>query len=211
MKTIEIIGFKRANLGKKESKQLRLDSNVPCVMYGGKDQVHFYAPMFLFRDLVYTPNAHKVSLTVDNVKHECILQEIQYHPVNEMILHADFLELKSDKEVKMEIPVKFVGIAPGVQKGGKLIQKIKKIKVKALPDNLPDFIDVDISTLELNKSVKVGDISPQNYLIINNKSLPIATVEVPRALKGEKAEGEEAPAAGKAPAAKAPAEAKKTK
>lgn len=191
MKTIEIIGFKRANLGKKESKQLRLDSNVPCVLYGGKDQIHFYAPMFLFRDLVYTPNAHKVGLVIENTTYECILQEIQYHPVNEMILHADFLQLNAEKEVKMEIPVKFEGVAPGVQKGGKLVQKLKKIKVKSLPGNLPEFIDVDISTLELNKSVKVGDIKPQNYTILNNLNLPIASVEVPRALKGDVGEGED--------------------
>ncbi len=185
MKTIEIIGFKRANLGKRESKQLRLDSNVPSVLYGGKDQVHFYAPMFLFRDLVYTPNAHKVALTIENKTYECILQEIQYHPVNEMILHADFLELSAEKEVKMDIPVKFMGVAPGVQKGGKLVQKLKKVKVKALPANLPDFIEVDISKLELNKSVKVGDVIPNNFSLLVNKNLPIATIEVPRALKGD--------------------------
>lgn len=189
MKTIEIIGFKRANLGKRESKQLRLDSNVPSVLYGGKDQVHFYAPMFLFRDLVYTPNAHKVSLTVDNKTYECILQEIQYHPVNEMILHADFLQLNAEKEVKMEIPVKFIGVAPGVQKGGKLVQKLKKIKIKALPADLPDFIEVDINKLELNKSVKVGDVIPNKFTLLVNKNLPIATVEVPRALKGDAAGG----------------------
>ena len=190
MKTIEIIGFKRANLGKKESKQLREDSNVPCVLYGGTDQVHFYAPMFLFRDLVYTPNAHKVGLTVGNQTYECILQDIQYHPVNEMILHADFLQLRPDKEVKMEIPVSFVGTAPGVQKGGKLVQKLKKIKVKALPANLPDFINVDISNLDLNKSIKIGDLKDLNYTILNSKNLPIATVDVPRGLKGQAGEGE---------------------
>ncbi|HEX8548538.1 MAG TPA: 50S ribosomal protein L25/general stress protein Ctc [Cytophagaceae bacterium] len=189
MKSIEIIGFKRANLGKRESKNLRIDSNVPCVLYGGKDQVHFYAPMFLFRDLVYTPSAHKVELSVDNTKYTCILQDIQFHPVNEMILHADFLELNEDKEVKMDIPVKFVGTAPGVQKGGKLVQKIKKIKIKSLPKNLPDFIEVDIANLDLNKSAKIGDLTAENFTILNNKSLPIVTIEVPRALKGQ-AEGE---------------------
>ena len=187
MKTIEIIGFKRANLGKRESKDLRLDSNVPCVLYGGAEQIHFHAPMFLFRDLVYTPNAHQVALTVENKTYNCILQDIQFHAVNEVILHADFLLLNKDKEVKMDIPVKFLGTSPGVVKGGKLVQKIKKIKVKSLPANLPDFIEVDISNLELNKSVKVGDIKNTSVTILNNKSLPIATVEVPRALKGEAA------------------------
>ena len=192
MKTIEIIGFKRANLGKREAKDLRLDTNVPCVLYGGDEQIHFQAPMFLFRDLVYTPNAHQVALTVDNKTYNCILQDIQFHAVNEMILHADFLLLNKDKEVKMDIPVKFLGTSPGVVKGGKLVQKIKKIRVKSLPANLPDFIEVDISTLELNKSVKVGDIKNTTVTILNNKSLPIATVEVPRALKGEAAGGDDA-------------------
>lgn len=100
MNSLEIIGFKRANLGKRESKQLRLDANVPCVLYGGEDQVHFYAPMFLFRDLVYTPNAYKVDLTVEGKKYSCILQDIQFHPVNDMILHADFLLLKRIKKLK---------------------------------------------------------------------------------------------------------------
>ncbi|MFN3404828.1 MAG: 50S ribosomal protein L25/general stress protein Ctc [Cytophagaceae bacterium] len=184
MKTLEIIGFKRANLGKRVAKELRLDSNVPCVLYGGKDQIHFHAPMFLFRDLVYTPNAYKVKLTVEGTSHECILQDIQFHPVNEMILHADFLLLQADKPVKMDVPVKVTGTSPGVMKGGKLNIKLKKIKIKALPKNLPEAIEVDISNLELGKSIKIADLSSQSYQILNSKNLPIATVEIPRALKG---------------------------
>jgi len=204
MKTIEIIGFKRANLGKTEAKRLRMESNVPCVLYGGEGQVHFHAPMFLFRDLVYTPNVHKVKLTVEGKTTECILQEIQFHPVNEIILHADFLELKKDKAVKMDIPVSFVGQAPGVLKGGKLIQKLKKITVKATPENLPDFIEVDVSKLDLNKSVKVGDIKADKFEILNSKNIPVCSVQVPRALKVE----DETPSAN-APAAAAAPEAKK--
>lgn len=189
MKTIEIIGFKRANLGKKESRQLRTEANVPCVLYGGKDQIHFYAPMFLFRDLVYTPDAHKVKLTVDGSSHECILQDIQFHPVNEMILHADFLLLDEKKEVKMGVPVKISGTAPGVIKGGKMISKLKKVAIKALPKNLPDFVEVDISSLDLGKSFKVGDLKAESYTVLSNKNLPIVSIEVPRALKGEEGEG----------------------
>ena len=126
MKTLEIIGFKRANLGKQESKKLREEANVPCVLYGGKDQVHFHTPMYLFKDLVYTPNVHKVKLTVDGSSYECVLQDVQFHPVNDMLMHADFLLLQEDKPIKLDIPVTFVGQAPGVLKGGKLIQKLKK-------------------------------------------------------------------------------------
>ncbi|MCR6641020.1 MAG: 50S ribosomal protein L25/general stress protein Ctc [Sporocytophaga sp.] len=184
MNSLEIIGFKRANLGKRESKQLRLDANVPCVLYGGEDQVHFYAPMFLFRDLVYTPNAYKVDLTVEGKKYSCILQDIQFHPVNDMILHADFLLLKEDKEVKMDVPVRITGTSPGVIKGGKLISKLKKVKVKALPKNLPDFVEADISALEIGKSLRVSDLQTGNFTFLNNKALPVVSVETTRALRG---------------------------
>ena len=208
MKTLEIIGFKRANLGKQESKRLREEANVPCVLYGGKDQVHFHTPMYLFKDLVYTPNVHKVKLTVEGNSYDCILQEVQFHPVNDMLLHADFLLLQDDKPVKMDIPVTFIGQAPGVLKGGKLIHKLKKLTVKGLPKNLPDFIEVDVNNLEMNKSIKVGDIKTDKFTILNSKSNPICSVEVPRALKGmEDTATAGTPAA--APAAEKKAEAKK--
>ena len=190
MKTVEIIGFKRANLGKKESKDLRLEGNAPCVLYGGKEQIHFYAPMILFRDLVYTPDAHMVDLNIEGTEYKCILQDIQFHPVSETILHADFLQLFEKKAVKMDIPVKYEGTAPGVIAGGRLISKLRKITVKALPANMPDYITLDISKLGLGKSVKVADITPENYEILNNPAISIATVEIPRALRGKTA-GEE--------------------
>ncbi len=188
MKSLEIIGYNRANLGKKESKDLRAASHVPCVLYGGKEQVHFYSPMILFKELLYTPNVYQVNLNVEGKEYKCILQDAQFHPVNEIILHVDFLELDENKPVKMEVPVRFVGTAPGVQKGGKLISKLRKIQIKALPANIPDYIDVDVSNLELGKSVKVGDIKSENYTLLSNTSTPIATVEVPRALRGKAAE-----------------------
>lgn len=191
MKTVEIIGFKRANLGKKESKDLRAAGNVPCVIYGGKSQVHFHAPMILFRDLVYTPEARFVNLNVEGQLFKAILQDIQFHPVNEMILHADFFELNEKSPVKLDIPVKYKGVAPGVQKGGKLVTKMPKLSVKALPADMPDFIEVDVSNLDLGKTVKVGELREANYTILNNPMVSIASVEVPRALKGKGADGEE--------------------
>ena len=148
MQTIEIIGYKRANLGKNESKKLREDGNVPCVVYGGKEQVHFHAPMILFRDLVYTPGANFVKLNIEGEEKDVILQDIQFHPVSEVILHADFLELNDTKKVKMEIPVKIFGDSPGVQQGGKILMRIRKLSVMAYPKNMPEFIEVDISGLE---------------------------------------------------------------
>ncbi|QMU26799.1 50S ribosomal protein L25/general stress protein Ctc [Adhaeribacter radiodurans] len=188
MKTLEIIGFKRANLGKKESKDLRAEANVPCVLYGGSEQVAFYSPAILFRDLVYSPDVHIVDLNIEGTHYKAIMQDLQFHPVNEMLLHVDFLELKEDKEVKIEVPVRFVGVSPGVLSGGKLVAKLRKLKIKALPANLPDSIDVDISDLELGRSVKVGKIKAEGYTILSNPASPVATVTIPRALKQQQNE-----------------------
>jgi large subunit ribosomal protein L25 len=193
MKTVEIIGYKRANLGKSESKKLREDGHVPCVLYGGKEQHHFYAPMILFRDLVYTPEARFVQLNIEGQEFRAILQDIQFHPVSEVILHADFLELFEDKEIKMNIPIRDQGNAPGVQKGGKLIKKLRHLSVKALPANMPEYIDVDVSKLELGKTIKVANLEQNNYSILNNDPVSILMVTVPRALRrnGGHEEGEE--------------------
>jgi large subunit ribosomal protein L25 len=187
MKTIEIKGSKRANLGKVESAKLREEAMVPCVIYGGKEQIHVAIDMFSFRDFVYTPNVYKLAISVDGKKYNTILKEIQFHPVSDIILHADFLELNENKAVELNVPVKFVGTSPGVMKGGKLVQKITKLTIKALPNDLPDFIEVDISNLDLNKSVKVSEVSAKSVTILTNKSNPIATVTVPRGLKNEAA------------------------
>lgn len=187
MKQVEIIGYSRANLGKKGSKDLRLDSNVPCVLYGGESQLHFHVPMFLFRDIVYTGEACTVLLNLEGKQYKCVVQEVQYHPINEMLLHVDFLALDEKKEVKMNIPIKFEGTSPGVIKGGKLVQKVASLQVKALPKNLPDVIMVDISKLELAKSVKVGEIKTKDYAILNSKAIPVCTITIPRSLKQEEA------------------------
>lgn len=185
MKQVEIIGYKRANLGKKESAQLRTEAQVPCVLYGGTEVVHFSTPMFLFKDIIYTGDAVQALIHVEGKKYTAILQDAQFHPVSEMILHADFLELVPGKIVKMDIPVTFEGTAPGVLKGGRFNQKMKKLTVKATPDKLPSSITVDISTLELAKSVKVSDVKAEGFVILNAKSNPIATIEVTRSLKQE--------------------------
>jgi large subunit ribosomal protein L25 len=196
MKTLEIIGYQRANLGKKEAKRLRAEGNVPCVLYGGDEQIHFYAPMILFRPLVYTDQAHFVTLNIEGVEKRCILQDIQFHPVNEMIMHADFLELHEGKPVKMDIPVQLNGTAVGVTKGGKLMHKRHFLRIKALPKDMPDHIDVDVSKLDFGKSIKVKNVPKGNYQVMDNTAISIAVIEVPRALRGiasdeEEGEGEE--------------------
>ncbi len=195
MKIVEIIGYKRANLGKTESKRLRGESFVPCVVYGGKEQIHFSAPMILFRDVVYTPEARFVELNIEGEIKKAILKDIQFHPVSEVILHADFLELFEDKPIKMSIPVVTQGIAPGIQTGGRLIMKTPKIMIKSLPKDMPESINVDISKLELGKTIKVGDLAPQEYEVLTNQLVSICSVDVPRAMKGKTEEEEAAEAA----------------
>ncbi len=188
MKTVEIIGYKRANLGKTDSNALRLEGLVPCVLYGGKDQIHFQVPMSLFKSLVYTPDAQFVSVDIEGDERRCVLQAAQFHPVSDIVLHADFLELRDDRPIKMEIPVEPVGLAPGVSKGGKLLIKQRKLRLKGFPNDLPDKIQVDVSHLELGKSVKVKELPEGKYTILTGPSNPVITIEIPRALRGKKAE-----------------------
>jgi large subunit ribosomal protein L25 len=191
MKTVEIIGYQRANLGKKEAKRLRTEGNVPCVVYGGNEQLHFYAPMIMFRDLVYTADAHFAHLNIEGVEKQCILQDIQFHPVNEVIMHADFLELHEGKKLKMDIPVRLVGTPVGVGKGGKLMFKRRSLRIEALPKNMPEHLDLDVSKLDFGKSAKVGEVETGDFKILDDPSLSIAVIEVPRALRGASADEEE--------------------
>ncbi len=191
MKSVEIIGYKRANLGKTEAKRLRAEGYVPSVIYGGEEQVHFYAPMILFRELVYTDEAHFVNLNVEGEKFEAILQDIQFHPVSEIIMHADFLQLFRGTKIKMDIPVRPVGVPPGIQQGGKLIKKLRFLTIKALPKDMPEYIEIDVSQLGLGKSVKVGEIPTENFEILNSDLVTIMGIEVPRALRGKSVEDEE--------------------
>jgi large subunit ribosomal protein L25 len=183
MKTIEIIGYRRANLGKSESQRLRLEGNLPCVLYGGEGQVHFYSPMILFRDLVYTNEAHFVHLNIEGEECQAILQEVQFHPVSEMLLHADFLRISENRKIKMEIPARLLGKAPGVEKGGALIQKRTSLKVYGFPKDMPDHIDVDVSELDFHHAIKVADMKIQGLEFLDPKQSAIAAVEVPRAAK----------------------------
>jgi large subunit ribosomal protein L25 len=195
MRTVEILGYRRENLSKAETKRLREEGNVPCVLYGGKDHVHFYSPAILFRPLVYTPDVAYVKLNVEGQEYNCILKETQFHPVSENLIHADFVELNESKPIKMNIPVHFHGSAPGMLKGGKLMVKLRTLIIKALPANMPEFIDIDISHLELGKTVKVGEIQTNNFELLNNPQVSIASVSIPRQARLEDTEAEAAAAA----------------
>ncbi|MBX2962479.1 MAG: 50S ribosomal protein L25/general stress protein Ctc [Cyclobacteriaceae bacterium] len=208
MKTIEIVGYKRANLGKSESQRLRNEGFVPSVVYGGNEQVHFYAPMILFRELVYTNEAHFVHLNIEGEECKAILQEVQFHPVSEVILHADFLKIEDGRKIKMSIPLRLVGKAPGVEKGGTLVRKKATLKVTGFAKDMPDHIDVDVSALDFHHAVKVGDMKIEGLEFLDPKAAAIAAVEVPRAAKLA-TETTAAPAEGAAAAAPA-ADAKKS-
>ncbi len=210
MKTVEIIGYKRANLGKSGSQKLRDEGLVPCVLYGGPEQIHFASPMILFREAVYTNEAHFVHLNIEGEEAKAILQEVQFHPVSEILLHADFLRISDDRKIKMNVPIRLVGQAPGVAKGGALVRKRAALKVYGFPKDMPDHIDIDVSTLDFHHAIKVGDVTFENLEFLDPKQATIAAVEVPRAAKlaaedaaAAPAEGAATPAAGAAPAADA--------
>ncbi|MEQ8424754.1 MAG: 50S ribosomal protein L25, partial [Cyclobacteriaceae bacterium] len=194
-----------ANLGKADAQRAREEGNVPCVMYGGGEQVHFVAPMILFRELVYTNDAHFVHLNIEGEEHQAILQEVQFHPVSEIILHADFLQISEDRKIKMDIPIRLQGQAAGVSKGGTLVRKKASLKVYGFPKDMPEHIDVDVTELDFHHAIKVMDMQMPNLEFTDPKRSPIAVVEVPRAAKMA-AEEEAAAAAAAATASATPAE-----
>lgn len=158
MKSFQLTGTKRENLTKQGTKQLRDAGMVPCVIYGGIENVHFSAPILDFRHLVYSPDAHTVNITVDGAAYQAIVQEVQFHPVSDKLLHIDFLAIHADKNVIMEVPVKISGTSEGQKQGGKLLVKVRKLKIKSLPAFLPDAIEVDVTPLGIGQSVRVGDL-----------------------------------------------------
>ena len=168
MKSITIKGSQRESVGKVATKALRNAGKVPCVLYGGDKALHFSADELAFSKLVYTPNVYTATVELENgEKHEAILQDIQFHPVTDKILHIDFYQLFKDKEIIMEIPVRLIGTAPGVVDGGNLRFPYRKLKVKALPDNLPDFLNADISKLDIGDKLYVTELDEGNYSILH--------------------------------------------
>ncbi len=185
MRKIEIVGYKRTSLGTKSAKDLRNDALAPCVLYGGKDVVHFAVPMILFRELLYTPEVSEVELNIEGEIRRAIVQDAQFHPVNEMILNVDFLEIVEGKAIKIDVPIKVIGNSPGVIKGGKMVQKLRKVTLKGLVQNIPDFVTADITGLDLGQTIKVSKLSVENVEILNPLSNPVATIDIPRALRGK--------------------------
>ena len=196
MKSITINGSQRESVGKSSTKALRNAGKVPCVVYGGEKPVHFSADEISFSKLVYTPDAHTVVVSLDGKEEiNAIIQDIQFHPVSEKILHVDFFQLFENKEINMTIPVKFSGNAPGVRlEGGLLFKNKRKLYVKALPKNLPDFISVDISNLHLNDKITIQDLLNNDYVFVHPENMVVCQVKMSRAslsLTTGEEEGEE--------------------
>ncbi len=183
MKSITIDGSKREHVGKKASKALRNAGKVPCVIYGGESPIHFSAPEIAFSKLVYTADAHTVVVSFENGdKIDAVLQDIQFHPVSDKIIHIDFFQLHEGKEINMVIPVKIQGTAPGVRDSGGLLSRNKrKLTVRALPKNLPDFLLADVSTLKLNDSITVADLSEDIFKILHPDTQVVCQVKMSRA------------------------------
>jgi large subunit ribosomal protein L25 len=216
MNTITIEGQLRTGIGKQAARQLRSEGKVPGVIYGGSQEVNFSAPVAAFKNLVYTPNFQLVDIQLEGKSYRCILKDIQFNKVSDELAHVDFMELVEDKKIVATIPLKFTGAAIGVKDGGKLITKMKALKVKTFPKYLLENIEVDLTNLELNGNVRVEDVKAANYEILNSPRIPIASIVLTRQLKQEEsvtpaagtpaAAGTAAAApAAAAPAAKAPA------
>lgn len=183
MKSFAISGSRRENVGKRDAKELRYEGKVPAVLYGGDNQIHFAVSAADLKGLVYTPDVHFVDIDVEGTKAQAVLQDIQFHPLTEQILHVDFLRVNDSKPFVMEIPVKLTGTSPGVKMGGKLIQKLRKLRVKAFPKDMPQYVEVGMEVLELGKSVRVGDLSFDKFQVTNNADDTIVSVVMSRALK----------------------------
>ncbi|SFW30055.1 large subunit ribosomal protein L25 [Sinomicrobium oceani] len=198
MKSITIKGSQRESVGKASTKALRNAEKVPCVLYGGDKPLHFSADDLAFSKLVYTPDVHTVVIDLDNgQKFNAILQDIQFHPVTDKILHIDFYQMYDDREVTLEIPVKIEGNAPGVMKGGVLRLTKRKLKVKALPKHLPDYIPANISEMEIGNKLYVTSLTNDDYKILNPDNTVVCQVRISRAAMKAAQEAAKAEKAGK--------------
>jgi len=187
MKTITIEGQLRTDSGKKATRQLRSQELVPGVIYGGEKEVNFSAPVKAFKPLVYTGDFQVAEIKVDGKAYRCILKDLQFDKVSDELIHIDLLELVDDKKVIATLPLKFTGASAGVKAGGKLVTKMKSLKVKAFPKDLKENIEVDITPLELNGNIRVEDVKADGMEILNSPRIPIASVVMTRQLKQEEA------------------------
>jgi large subunit ribosomal protein L25 len=197
MKSVSLSGSLRENVGKKDAKKHRREFNVPCVVYGGKEQVHFVASEKELMKLMHSPVIHIFTLNISGKKYSTIVQDVQYHPVTDRMLHVDFMEIVAEKPVIIGVPIKVVGTAPGVLRGGKLVKKMRKLTIKALVQNLPDVVEVSIDTLDIGGTMKVSDMTLENVTFLDAASSVILSVRTARTVVEETGPGAEGAAAAK--------------
>lgn len=189
MKTIAVKGSSRTIAERSSEqaraiKEIRSNEGVPCVLYGGASNLHFTVLASDVRNLIYSPDIHSVDLNIDGVEKKAIVKDIQFHPVSDKILHIDFYEINETEPIVMEVPVKLNGLAKGVKAGGKLQSQMRKLKVKALYTHIPEKLDIDVTNLDLGKTIKVGEVSFENLEILNAKAVVICAVRLTRAARG---------------------------
>jgi large subunit ribosomal protein L25 len=185
MKSVQLSGSLRTNVGKVNAKAVREKGNVPCVIYGGKEQIHFEADIRAFKPVIFTPNAHIVEIDLGGKVYKTVLQEAQYHKINDKLIHADFLEIVDGKPVTANIPVLITGQSDGVKKGGKLVLKMRKLKARGIAATLPDAITIDITKLDIGDSIAVGDITVDGATLLNAKNVSVVSVVTTRAVASE--------------------------
>ncbi len=176
MKTFDIKCSLRKEIGKKGSAKIRKEDGIVCTLYGGKENVNFYAPAPDFRHLIYTPDVHIVNLDIEGTVYKAIIKDIQVHPVTDKIIHLDFLEVIAGKPITLNIPLKVAGNSIGIKKGGKLSIAKRHMKVKGFAENMPQEVIVDITELDVNQTIKVGELKPENYEFVNNKREPVVSI-----------------------------------
>jgi large subunit ribosomal protein L25 len=197
MKKVSLSGSPRANVGKKDAKSLRKEGHVPCVVYGGKDQVHFSVKEVAMKKIVHSPDTFQIELDIDGKPSQAIIQDIQFHPVTDRIVHVDFLALQADKEVKIGLPVRTSGVSVGIKNGGRLAMNFRKVNAKGLPSAFPEEILVDITDLEIGDSTRVSDINLDGLTLLHPENAVVVAVKRTRAAmsaatdEGEEGEGEE--------------------
>lgn len=194
MEVIAINGLPRTDLGKKGTKAVRNEDMIPCVLYGAGVTEHFSTDASSVRHLIYTPDFKVAEITVGKTTHRCIVKAVQYHPVTEKIMHIDFLSLADGHSIKVEVPLRFTGSSIGVKGGGKLLQNMRRVKIKTMPEFLISELNLDITNLDMGQSVRVRDIQvPENVEILSSGSTPVASIEIPRALRSAAAAATEKP------------------
>jgi large subunit ribosomal protein L25 len=180
MKTVSMSGSLREGVGKKDAKLQRSEGKIPCVLYGGKEQYKFVAEEKSFHQIVFSPDSFFIKLDLDGKSFNCVLKDIQYHPVSDTILHADFIEFEHDKPLTMSVPVQFTGNAPGIIKGGQLVKKFRKLNIRALPADMPESVVIDISNLDIDQKITIAEVPQEKFKILEHQDRYIIAIRATR-------------------------------